>query len=297
MAKRRKRKEVRPRLNCIFCDEIRKMSREHVWGDWTGEVLPTKSKHRAKQTVFFGGRAQAKTEQGDESSRRLKVACTVCNGTWMSRIEQRTIPVATPLILGQTVELTPDAQITLATWFALKTMVWEFAFPHSITASDYTRRRFMEAGRPDSEDWQIWLGYSDLPDYKGYRSAAIEVLHESQLGVIETPKPTNIGKSAVLVFGRMVAFAVFAEVPFLRGFQLPPEFEPKLTKIWPASRGRRAGVFRGWIRPTRQPLTWPSTAPLTAGDFNALPNAHETWASRIRVTLPDGTFMTDLLRR
>jgi hypothetical protein len=282
MAKRPKRKEIPPPLKCIFCKETRKMSREHIWAEWMSKVIPKqKGAQRTTRTAYFRGPTELKHQQGDEAGRKVLAACKVCNETWMSQIETAAIPVATPLLLGQTIELTPEIQNTLATWLALKAMVCEFLYPHSVVASDFTRNQFLETRKPDANDWQIWLGYFDLPTHKHYQAVTFNIVESSKVAQVHGSHAIDVGKSATMIFGRMIAYVAFCEIPFLRGFNLAPEFRPKLTRIWP----------------TGTSFTWPNTPALGLGEAGPLTNTYFHWASRTPIVLPRGVFITDFLRK
>lgn len=73
---------------CAFCLRERKMSAEHVWGDWIGKLF-----------VDYRGRYSFRTQMGGNPIRRwssrfidakAKVVCETCNNEWMSRLDEET---------------------------------------------------------------------------------------------------------------------------------------------------------------------------------------------------------------
>jgi hypothetical protein len=126
------------RRRCIFCERQPpdvKISREHIFGDWLGEIFPrdatTTHTHgvidwpvtgpaEVPPTVTIGG------GQGHSGTKKVKVVCATCNETWLSaKIEAAAKPVLTSLIAGRPGELSVAMQRTLATWAAKTVMTAE----------------------------------------------------------------------------------------------------------------------------------------------------------------------------
>ena len=108
---------------CLFCghgNDVRVMTREDVWPEWTRKFTIAKS--TATEWRYSLGTAwrQRTNLVGRAPRVRISAVCRPCNGGWMSRLETAVIPVLKPLILGQPAMLSASDQQTLATW-AIKT--------------------------------------------------------------------------------------------------------------------------------------------------------------------------------
>jgi hypothetical protein len=79
---------------CCFCF-CTKVTREHLWGEWIGELLGQREyrfdrKHRG---------VKAGPWDSDSLNMKARVACAACNNGWMSDLE-----VATKLIIGDVLQ-------------------------------------------------------------------------------------------------------------------------------------------------------------------------------------------------
>jgi hypothetical protein len=101
-----------PRLTdrCIFCGFVGKLSKEHIWPQWSFKYVPKGSNTvhtrgvfvSSKSTPKIKGAKSVKQHNGTVSTIRLQVVCPRnCNGGWMSVLETRVKPVLVPLMLGQ----------------------------------------------------------------------------------------------------------------------------------------------------------------------------------------------------
>ena len=120
MATRPRHQNLKPPGKCIFCGRTAgqrepdgkriKMTKEHAWPDWVGEIIPLKADSHMTITseAHDTGRQneQIKNHQGDLSQRKVRNICNICNNGWMSRLEQREAkPILTPMILGHELTL------------------------------------------------------------------------------------------------------------------------------------------------------------------------------------------------
>jgi hypothetical protein len=112
-----------------------KISKEHVFGDWLGQIFPhagnsththgiidwpVAAPNNEPPTITIGG------GQGHSGTKKVKVVCATCNETWLStKIENATKPILIPLIAGLPVELLIADQGKLATWAAKTVMTAE----------------------------------------------------------------------------------------------------------------------------------------------------------------------------
>lgn len=111
-------------MPCIFCEQQRKMSNEHLWPKWAqGTLDGTQPK-----TVFHSIEPHDRPPREWSApifSSTLKGVCERCNSDWMSDIEKAAQPVAEPLIEGRTQALDNEAQGALSVWTYLKVLLFE----------------------------------------------------------------------------------------------------------------------------------------------------------------------------
>jgi hypothetical protein len=108
---------------CLFCglgDDVRVMTREDAWPEWTRRFTVA-VKPATEWRYSLGTEWRQRTQLVGRAPRvRIPNVCQPCNGGWMSRLETAVIPVLEPLILGQSSTLSENDQGTLAMW-AVKT--------------------------------------------------------------------------------------------------------------------------------------------------------------------------------
>src|SRR5882757_9098683 len=99
-----------PLKTCAFCGQAKKMTSEHVWGEWTkGYVERTANKHdHANVFVPRPGQPEppkVRIRAGHHLDAQVHVVCSDCNSGWLT--------------LDQT------AQQLVAAWVAMSTMTGE----------------------------------------------------------------------------------------------------------------------------------------------------------------------------
>lgn len=141
---------------CIFCEATGatvKISKEHTFSNWINKVLTPEavgSDLSMERTILHGPQAgTANTWPVKEvASHTVAVVCKPCNEGWMSQLETQVRPLIEPMILGQTATLTSDQQITVATWAALKTAVFEHVWTDQPVLTAQDRRLIMDHNMP-----------------------------------------------------------------------------------------------------------------------------------------------------
>ncbi|WP_145727884.1 hypothetical protein [Nitrospirillum viridazoti] len=106
------------------------MSDEHLWSTWLARtgLIPLLSEHvelRGTKPRNSNPVISKFDKQGGAQTKRVKVVCTNCNNTWMSRREKDVKPYLIPLIKGEKADLTEIAQTTIAQWIFMKVLVAE----------------------------------------------------------------------------------------------------------------------------------------------------------------------------
>lgn len=223
----------KPANKCPFCNQ-RGATKSHVWPDWLGKVLPLEAD---QYTMIRGAIHCAKGEerrpplvkrkQGHASSRKPRNTCATCNGGWMSQIEQAAIPVAVPLVQGESILLEPLGQRLLAALLCLITIRAEFADPatQAVPPSD---RALLKTRSEPGPNWHIWVARytGNNPDQHWYRHYGGAI---GSPGEAETDDPDVANfQVTTLVIGQLCANLVSWTEPFQFG-----GYGYSLTRIWP----------------------------------------------------------------
>jgi len=149
---------------CIFCDGFG-MSKEHLFADWLRQLFP-----RSSNDTHTVGEAQHNTpyqltrEQGHSGSKKARVVCEKCNNGWISELDNAAKAVAIPLIRGENILVTPERQITMATWLTKMTMVGDSRKRRGYISKE-ERTAFMTLRQPPNL-WEIWLSTYEGTDYR-----------------------------------------------------------------------------------------------------------------------------------
>src|SRR5580704_11578887 len=88
---------------CIFCDQSKKLTKEHLWSKWTRQLVSHDIlKHEYADHVFKvdGVDRSARTYGWDARNSTIKAVCLECNNVWMSSLDDAGKPVLSPLIKG-----------------------------------------------------------------------------------------------------------------------------------------------------------------------------------------------------
>lgn len=105
---------------CAFCPHPAKISGEHLWSQWIGNLFPPATVHFSKVEQ---DRSVSRQWQMPGLHMTANVVCKPCNETWMSDIEGLAKIAMSDLILGKIVEeITADQARSIST-FAFKTAV------------------------------------------------------------------------------------------------------------------------------------------------------------------------------
>jgi len=125
-SRRSGQKQRRP---CVFCGRTVPLTKEHVWPQQLGDVLPNvgPGKH------LFGLTGDPESwVLGDRPafSRAVKIVCAQCNNVWMSRLEMAARPIFEPMMPGtRRVTVQPSEQRTLAFWIVKTAMTLQLSHP------------------------------------------------------------------------------------------------------------------------------------------------------------------------
>lgn len=218
---------------CIYCGERRKLTKEHVFPDWIRNILPRKS---GRHTLRFVDKASARAEDiqtlkkidGDPGSLRIRRVCGVCNGGWMSTLQQKAKPIITALVMGEGDTLTSAQQRIIAGFVAMTVVINDYKHPEYVAISAIERQILRATGTPP-RSWWIWLGrYAGGGDFTSYRATYSWPL-SSQARICNSQVTTyTIGKTVfqAMSFGHPRA----EDPPFVEAMYAMTN---NLVQIWP----------------------------------------------------------------
>lgn len=235
-----------PLNTCAFCGLPKKMTSEHVWGEWTkGYVERTSNKHN-HANVFVPRPGQpeppkVRIRAGDHLDAQVHVVCSDCNSGWLSQIQNDAKPILIPLFEGGTITLDQTAQQLVATWVAMSTMTGEHLSQEqrrlAIPQSD---RTWLMERRTPPPGWCIWIGrYPRQENPTLWVKASFPVVNADKLPDTITDEdlaPTM--QTTAFSVGNLFAFAMschFPEIPLGWDWRTAPAARDLLKRVWPTS--------------------------------------------------------------
>ena len=128
---------------CIFCGVAGmrtpegKLTKEHIYSNWARRFVPRSMKNfRSLRATRHPDRTDfiIVRRSGDLRDWQVACVCAACNNGWMrQRLDEVARPVLIPLIKGEQTRLSPEHQLIVATWAAMKTMVAEYRGRECVT--------------------------------------------------------------------------------------------------------------------------------------------------------------------
>lgn len=174
----------------LFCRTGTGSSKEHLFSQWTAQVLGRRYSHSQSFTRLWEHETEElvpeplvmRTHQGDALSKKVRGFCDKCNNEWMSQIEAAAIPIATPMMQSAPVTtLDVDQQRKLANWVTLKSLVARQAFQNPVYYPDDVYDFFYSKQQPLSGSRVYIAAYNGrnptpfcMPCYKGIPGATAE---------------------------------------------------------------------------------------------------------------------------
>lgn len=166
-------------VDCPFCGQPGKRTKEHVWAQWLhdtagakyllegthGERIPRKVQVLRKDQH---GRYQPVVETPEPYAKWLPnvtvEVCQKCNGGWMSRLEGEAKTILGPFILeNSTVRLLADDLRTLTTWATKSWMAYALTCPTQQNPFTEAEYRAMAAFPGPLRRSRVWLMHSQGP--------------------------------------------------------------------------------------------------------------------------------------
>ena len=262
--------QVRPR--CVFCNE-EGVTNEHLWPLWMHSLLPEDQKDShisyITSTNFIDGKKVSEREkrehQGAVRHTKIRRFCKRCNETWMSVIEGGAMGILEDMMQSKTLRLSQSQLVKVATWFALKSMVFEYAgHPDSIAIpqSDYD---YIRANKLPPPHWRIWIGSHNVGSW------IMRCFNQPTVGAMLSDIEANIAK----VDGCNVQATSFGLLQLFA--HISSSDDPRLVKQHDtAIDNRRAengehGLLTIW--PFSGEIEWPRTFFLGSDDLEYFANS------------------------
>ena len=145
-----------PKPAWTFCERAKPLvtiTKEHLFSRWVDDILtpqllgPDRSFERT--TARPDGVATSKVWRTEViAAIEVPVVCggsaDGCNGGWMSGLDGQVKHLLTPMMLGKPRTLSPEEQLTIATWTAMKSMVLEYVWePEQVVVLPQEARTFV----------------------------------------------------------------------------------------------------------------------------------------------------------
>jgi hypothetical protein len=211
---------------CILCGSTdKKLTVEHVYGDWTAEVLPEQLKLRTRTVLPPDAAPRRSDEQDYFHQTRVRVLCDPCN-QWGSRFESAMKALARDLFYARDRVLQPTELQVMAWWSTKVAIALEFLDrPEDRVLGLEYRHSFRSTGLPPGRT-HIWAGATadlDLIAWRRWFKIAPSGL--SAGGAM----PSVISS---FVLGQLAMF-VLAVRTYTGPFHAPTRFAGALRQIWP----------------------------------------------------------------
>jgi hypothetical protein len=105
---------------CLLCQQDRKLTKAHLFGEALHKLLPFSADGRTHNAVAYGFGTKTRLRYWEAGASIMKshpvVLCASCNGGWMAAIEAATRTDVAALARRETMTLTPAQLEPLATW-------------------------------------------------------------------------------------------------------------------------------------------------------------------------------------
>lgn len=199
-----------------------KLTREHAFARWLGDVLPGGPYEHQRRRAGRPGRIVTTQGQLDVV---VKCVCAGCNNGWMSVLEEEARPTLTALIAGKPRELDVTEQTTLATWGTKTAMMLDFHQEKPLVRSREHAEFY--ATRLPPRNAHVWLASYGAEDF----------LARVENATLRFQPPGSMLVDLIQAFFvtyriRHLVFQV--AVPMIAfEFHRPPEDEQRVRAIWP----------------------------------------------------------------
>lgn len=138
------------RRMCVFCRKRDADTYEDAWSIWLRKAwreFAGNPNEMFDNSLSRGSVLKPEILREWKGRHRVGGFCRHCNNVWMSGMEDTVKPILKPMMLGERLELSPQALKRLARWAYLKSLVFTLSTPEiEVSASEYVR--FFESRKP-----------------------------------------------------------------------------------------------------------------------------------------------------
>lgn len=197
---------------CIYCGHTGKMSKEHVFSNWLGELFEKDQQRNDAVLAHTFGKFPPKVEvkkvSGAIHTRKEPVVCENCNNNWMSTIVENAKPIESRLVASKDfIEISGDDQIFLKKKIALTAMTMDSVHTEKNQyLAEEDRYDFKNSNDLGAFDSVCIFNICDSENCTPWAdTACIHLKNEKNVQILSRP----IFKSLFYVFGCMGVFAIF----------------------------------------------------------------------------------------
>lgn len=265
---------------CIFCQLPKRMSKEHIWGDWLKAYIPPRMNKHTMQSVRINRPNEPATgniflKAGDPLRSKVQVVCVDCNNQWLSDIQNRAKPFLIPLIRGERTGLGSEAQQRTAAWCAMAAMTAEFIDrdPKTIAVPQSQWDWLMNNGTAPP-GWRIWLA-----DYHR-RNWPAQWVHLT-LPIFEAKEiPKNNGTDYVLPNTQTTTFVVGRLYVHVMS-----SADPENIDKWATTFTRAIPLLVPFMPSKESFVAWPPARSLTDREADTIASAFHLYVESISRSL------------
>jgi len=192
---------------CILCGNNTFLTREHIFADWIGEVIPSTCNSTLSELILPEDYKYS-FRDGRPSEDTLEILCHTCNNDWGGRLQRKASECLKPFLLGDKLVLNERDCRVIARWATCFTMVREFLHPQLATIPRLVRKSFVNKSDIPPTGFAIWIGRFNGPSQADYSS-----WHRA-LNFLLTAKPTKTANTTLMQFavGKAVFFVMYTSV-------------------------------------------------------------------------------------
>jgi hypothetical protein len=153
----------KPRGKCAFCGEAGDLTKSHIWPDWAATILPQTATHHEQIIGKFhtftpavaGPEFYHKLKPGHVGARKPRNTCKKCNGDWMRKIEEATMPFLDSLLLRRARSIDLTEQRALAALLCLVSMRIDAS--SRMKAVPRNEHQWLMNNPEPPASWKIWI--------------------------------------------------------------------------------------------------------------------------------------------
>jgi hypothetical protein len=221
---------------CVFCNGYG-LTKQHLWPDWLKQILHREGNSHSQfmtavdrtvpNKVFI--KPELIEKQGHIGVRKIRNVCGSCNSGWISRLENKTKPILTKLILGERFVLEEKFQSDIASWVMLMAIMGEYTDKRTQSIPPDDRTYLMIHGVPPS-NWTIWCGSYLGKDWnQRYKHLGCAAINKEMVGKIKPKMNTQFSTFGI---GKFLVHAVSSTEPDV-GYDFRGKTRRLVSKIWP----------------------------------------------------------------